>query len=187
MKYEAVIIGGSSGSMEITIALLKALRPSYPLPVIIILHRLKNSESTLDSILKMSSQYKNLKEADEKEKIRPGFAYIAPANYHLLIEDDRTFTLDDSELVNYSRPSIDVSFQSASAIYKEKLIGILLTGANADGAEGMRSIKERGGLTIVQDPTAAQFATMPQSAINATSIDHILNINEIAPTLKKLL
>ena len=125
-----------------------------------------------------------IKEADDKEEIRPGFLYFAPPDYHLLIERDETFSLSIDARVNYSRPSIDVLFESAVYVWSSGLIGILLTGANNDGAHGMRLIKEHGGLTIAQDPATAEYPVMPKAAIDAAAVDKILSIEGIGEFLR---
>ena len=127
-----------------------------------------------------------MKEADEKEKTESGIAYIAPSNYHLLIENSHIFSLSCGNLVNYARPSIDVLFESASDVYGSSLIGIILTGANSDGSRGLKRITNRGGLTIVQDPKTAYSDFMPKAAIAATEVNHILPLKQIGPFLVKL-
>jgi two-component system, chemotaxis family, protein-glutamate methylesterase/glutaminase len=184
-KYEAVAIGGSWGGMEAVSKILAGLPTAFKLPIIIILHRLKNVESELPRLVAKNAKLR-VKEIDEKEKILPGYVYIAPANYHVLIEQDKTFSLCVSELVHYSRPSLDVSFKSAADVYKDKLVGIILTGANRDGSEGLNEIKCKGGLTIVQDPLEAEVDTMPKAAIKKTHIDHVLTLEGIKNMLIKL-
>jgi two-component system chemotaxis response regulator CheB len=127
-----------------------------------------------------------VKEADEKERPANGMAYIAPPNYHLLFENDQSFTLTVDERVNYARPSIDVLFETAAEAYKDTLIGIILTGANTDGSRGLKKIKDFGGLTIVQDPATAESDSMPRAAILTTQVDHVLPIEEIAEFLNSL-
>jgi two-component system chemotaxis response regulator CheB len=116
-----------------------------------------------------------VKEAEDKEEILPQVIYIAPADYHLLIERDRTFSLDDSERVNYSRPSIDVTFQSGAEVYGDRAIALLLSGASEDGVEGLLSIRKNGGLVAVQDPASALVAWMPQQALDKMPVDVLLN------------
>ena len=183
--YRAIVIGGSLGGLEAVIAILSELPDSFPLPVIVVLHRVKNQKSELAEVIQSKCKIK-VKEADEKEAILPGVVYISPANYHLLVEDEETFSLSNSELVNYSRPSIDVLFESAAEIYKENLTGILLTGANSDGSDGINLISQYGGLTIVQDPQNARCDIMPKSAILKTKVDYIVNLAEISSLLLKL-
>src|SRR5690606_25963858 len=127
-----------------------------------------------------------VKEADEKEVIQKAIVYLAPANYHLLIETDHTFTLTVDERVNYARPSIDVLFETAALAYRENLVGIICTGANFDGANGLYSIKQKGGLTIVQDPGTAEATAMPIAAIQRTDPSHILSPEGILDLLLNL-
>jgi two-component system, chemotaxis family, protein-glutamate methylesterase/glutaminase len=128
----------------------------------------------------------HVKEAEEKERICPGNIYIAPGNYHLLVERDRTMSLSVDEKVSYARPAIDVLFETAAETYRASLIGILLTGANHDGTRGLKKIKENGGLTIVQDPDTAEAAAMPRSAIEAHAASQVLPLPAIAAWLQEL-
>jgi two-component system, chemotaxis family, protein-glutamate methylesterase/glutaminase len=182
MKAEAIVIGVSWGGMQA----LKKILPSFPkdflLPVIIVQHLDANSDTSWIDILDSMSNI-TVKEADEKEKISPGIAYIAPANYHLMIEKDKTFSLSVEERVNFSRPSIDILFECASEVYEKKLIGVVLTGLNSDGASGLRQIKQKGGITIVEDPTSAEAGEMPRAAIAATKVDYVLPLPEIITIL----
>lgn len=184
-NYELIVIGGSLGGMEAISSLLSILPADYALPIIIVLHRLKNVKSPLIELLSLKTRLK-VKEADEKEKLEPGVAYIAPANYHLLVESDKTLSLCISEVVNYSRPSLDVIFESVASVYKDKVIGILLTGANEDGGEGLKSITLAGGLTVVQDPSTATSPVMPMAAIKRFKPDYILDIEGIKQFLLKV-
>ena len=144
-------IGGSAGSLQVVLGLLTTLRAGFPLPIILILHRNSVFESSLEELLATRTDLP-IKEVEEKEPILPGILYLSPADYHVLVEKDYTFSLDYSERVQYSRPSIDVSFLSAANVYGRELIGLLLSGGNADGAEGLQYIQEKGGITVVQDP-----------------------------------
>jgi two-component system chemotaxis response regulator CheB len=125
-------------------------------------------------------------EPNDKETIKKGNVYLAPANYHMSVELGNHFALSTEEMLNNSRPSIDITLGTCAFAYKEKLIGILLSGANKDGALGMKYIHERGGLTIVQEPTECMIDTMPRSALTVTQIDHVLRIDEIVEFLKQL-
>lgn len=160
-----LVIGGSWGGLQASLSILSGLPADFKIPIILVLHRLKNFESNLQGIYrnKLSLQ---VKEIEEKEKIEEGCVYIAPSNYHVLLERDQTFSLDVSEHENYSRPSIDVTFSSAAEVFGNKTMGILLSGASKDGSRGLKSIQEEGGLTIVQDPGEAEVATMPAAAIS---------------------
>lgn len=178
LKYEAVVIGVSAGGLNALSLLLEGLPNLYPLPLIITQHRMQDQKELLEKVLQHRSRIV-VKQADEKELIAGGKVYIAPPGYHLLIEHDRTFSLSADEYVMYSRPSIDVMFESAAAVFKDKLIGIILTGSNSDGTAGMLAIKKQKGLTIAQNPNDAQFSFMPQAAIDAGAIQLIWTLKEI--------
>lgn len=150
---------------------LSELDSDFSLPVIIALHRLKHIREGLVEALSLKSNLKTL-EPNDKQKIEPGVVYLAPANYHMYIELGNTFSLSTEPLVNYSRPAIDLTLQSAAYVYRDKLIGILLSGANKDGALGMKRIHDYGGLTIVQDPEECRIDTMPRAALEITNINH---------------
>ena len=184
MYYEAIVIGSSSGGMNALKFLFSALPVDFSIPIIIVQHISPCSDDQWIKLLNNNSKL-YLKEADEKEKIENGKVYIAPPNYHLLIEKDKTFSLTIDERVNYARPSIDVLFESAAEVYKDKLIGVILTGSNADGTAGLKRIKEYGGLTIVQDPATAESNYMPASAIAAIKPDYILSLVDITDLLIK--
>ena len=185
MRYEAIVIGVSSGGMNAMKVMFSLLPKEFKTPIIIVQHISSQSENLWIRLLNDKSNI-YIKEADEKEKIENGKVYIAPPNYHLLIEKDRTFSLTVDKYVNYSRPSIDVLFESAAEAYKNKLIGVILTGSNNDGTNGMKRIKEYGGLTIVQDPTTAESNYMPASAIAAMQMDYILTLENIIKLLIKI-
>ena len=151
MRYAAVVIGVSAGGIEALKIILPALPACFPLPIAIVQHRDQRSDSFLATYLnKMSGIV--VTEAEDKEPLCSGRVYLAPAGYHLLIEADRSFSLSVDPRVNYSCPSIDVLFESAAEVFAESLIGIVLTGANSDGAHGLKRIKDRGGLAVVQYP-----------------------------------
>ena len=147
-------------------------------------HRDKDSENILNSILQEFSPLK-VKEPEDKEVIRSGYVYIAPQNYHLLVEEDH-FALSIDAPVWYARPSIDILFESAAEAHGQKVIGIVLTGANEDGAKGLAAIKKRGGLAVVQEPKTAENPRMPEAAIAATAVDKILPLEEIGLFLTKI-
>lgn len=171
-------MGASIGGLDALTEVLRCLPGNYPLPIFVVLHRLKASESSLSEILGRKVRIA-VKEAEDKEDILPGHVYVAPADYHMLIEFDQKISLDISERVNFSRPSIDVTFESAAVVYREKLIGVLMTGANHDGSEGLKKISEKKGLTIVQDPNEALGKVMPRSAIKNVKVDHIKKLRDI--------
>jgi two-component system, chemotaxis family, protein-glutamate methylesterase/glutaminase len=186
MRYNAVVIGASSGGIDAIINILMSLKEGFPVPIVIVQHLSPKSDGYIIEYLNKLSRI-NVKEAEEKEGILQGNVYIAPPNYHLLIERDRTLSLTVEPKVNYSRPAIDVLFESAADAYNNKLIGIILTGANSDGSKGLKRIKELGGITIVQDPKNAEVDTMPMAAIDVTEVDYILPLNEIGNKLVELI
>ena len=179
-KFEIIVIGGSSGSLPVLINIVNALPDDFDIPIIIIIHRLKNVKSDLKNLL--SSKRKTF-EPEDKEPVRNGCIYLAPQNYHLLVEDNRTFSLDYSEPVNFSRPSIDVTFMSVADAYGSSTAGILLSGANRDGAEGINEIILRNGCGIVQDPTTADYPAMPESAIQLNNKVKVLSPENIVHTI----
>jgi two-component system, chemotaxis family, protein-glutamate methylesterase/glutaminase len=181
-NFEAVVIGTSTGGMEALRTILQAMPSNFPLPIIVVQHLHPHSDNFLSQYLNEKSEL-TVKQADEKENIEPGVVYLAPPNYHLLIETDKTFSLSTTPRVNYARPAIDVLFDTAADAYGEKLIGIVLTGANDDGSRGLKRIKEMGGLAIVQDPATAEISSMPKAAIAIANVDYILPLDQIAPFL----
>lgn len=185
MPYEAVVIGVSSGGMNALKFLFSALPADFGMAVIVVQHISPRSDNQWIALLNDTSSL-IIKEADEKEGIKKGRIYIAPPNYHLLVEKNRTFSLTIDERVNYARPSVDVLFESAAEAYTSRLVGVILTGSNHDGAWGLKRIKELGGLTIAEDPQTAASSFMPASAIAAVQPDHILPLEAIPPLLIKL-
>lgn len=181
-KYLAVVIGVSAGGMAALSKLLPGLPEEFPLSVIVVQHILEGVDDFLVTILGEKCKME-VKGAEDKMEIQPGRIYLAPPGYHLLVEKELSLALSVDAPVNYSRPSIDVLFYSAAEAYREKLIGIVLTGANDDGSSGLRRIKDLGGLTIVQDPGEAEADFMPTAAIEATTVDHVLPLNEISSLL----
>jgi two-component system chemotaxis response regulator CheB len=182
--YDLLIIGGSAGSLEVLLELLPALRTNLDIAVIVVVHR-RNGESLLAELLDGKTSIP-VKEAEEKEAIEKGTIYLAPSDYHLLIEKDRTMSLDDSEKLHYSRPAIDISFETAAEAFGPAMAGVLLSGANGDGAEGLKKIKQSGGLTIVQDPGEAAVAYMPQQAIDLFEADYVAGTKEIIAIINRL-
>jgi len=175
---KVVIIGGSAGGLNALLQILPDLHSLNSFALVIVLHRRGTDDLTLEELIKLKTAIQ-VKAIEDKELLLPGFVYVAPSNYHLLFEKDGTFSLDTSEKVNYSRPSIDVSFESAAEVYGDSLIGILLSGSNSDGTEGLKYIQKAGGIIIVQDPKTADMSFMPNNAINNTTPDYILNLQEI--------
>jgi two-component system chemotaxis response regulator CheB len=185
MSKKYIVIGGSAGSFQTILQLLENMPKSIPFPIFLVLHRLKNVKSGFIEALSLKSKI-NIVEPDDKEIIQPGIIYLAPANYHMYLEFDNTISLSTEEPLNHSRPSIDITFLSAASSFKEKTIGVLLSGANKDGAAGLKVIKEMGGLTIVQDPKDAQIQTMPQAALDIFNVDRVLNSEAIINYISKL-
>jgi two-component system, chemotaxis family, protein-glutamate methylesterase/glutaminase len=185
MAYKYIIIGGSAGSFQTVTNILASLPAGFPYPVFLCLHRLKHVRTGFVEALSIKSSIKVV-EPNDKEFIRQNKAYLAPANYHMYFELGNHIALSTEEAVNHSRPSIDISFASAAYTYKSKLIGIILSGANKDGAFGLSQVKENGGLTIVQDPEECQVRTMTSAAISATNVDHVFNVEKIIEFLLKM-
>lgn len=184
-SYKAVVIGGSAGSFQGVVKILSHLPKGFPLPIIMCLHRLKHVRNGFVEALSIKSVVQ-VGEPNDKEPIKKGSVYLAPSNYHLSVELGNYFSLSTEEMVNNSRPAIDITLSSCAYVYKEKLVGILLSGANKDGAQGMKQIHERGGVTIVQDPTECMIDTMPKAALAVTSIDYTLKVDQIIEFLKEL-
>ena len=183
MTVELVVVGTSYGGLAALQVLLPALARDFPLPVVVVQHRGKDSDNLCEFLRRHSVL--PLSEPNDKEAIAPGRVYLAPRDYHLLIERDG-FALSTEAPVGYARPSVNVLFESAADIYQEHTIGVILTGANTDGARGLAKIKSYGGMCVVEDPSSAASSGMPQAAIAATSVDAILPIREIAPYLNQL-
>ena len=177
---KAIFIGTSAGGVTALNTIFKLLPEGFQVPVIVVLH-------LGDKKLIQSAFYCPkgviLKEADEKEPILPGYIYFAPAGYHLLVENDYTFSLSTEEKVQYARPSIDVTMDTAADAYGPSLLGVILTGANEDGADGLAKIKKNRGITIVQNPDTAEHNSMPRAAIKKTDPDFILSVQEIGSFL----
>lgn len=177
-KYKAIVIGGSAGSFQPITKLLSKIPKNFPLPIFLCLHRLKHVRHGFVEALSIKST-KTVIEPIDKETIRRGYVYLAPANYHLGIELGNSVSLTTEGLINNSRPAIDVMFETAAYTYRDKLIGILLSGANKDGALGMAKIKYHGGTTIIQDPEESMINTMPNAAKSYTKIDYSLVTDDI--------
>jgi two-component system chemotaxis response regulator CheB len=183
--YKAVIIGGSAGSFQVITKILSSLPANFNLPILLSLHRLKHVRSGFVEALSLKS-YIQIIEPNDKEPIKPGKAYLAPANYHMYVELGNRISLSTEEPVNHSRPSIDLSFISAAEVYRNKLIAIILSGANKDGAYGIKKVKDYGGITIVQDPNECQVKTMTEASIKMTKVDYIFTTNQIIRFLNRL-
>ena len=185
MRYGLVAIGASWGGLQATETLLSALPDSFEIPIAIAQHRAVDSGSgALSRMLSLRSGL-DVCEASDKDAIEPRRVYVAPADYHLLVEPGG-FALSIDEPVQFSRPSIDVMFETAADSYGPRLIAVVLTGANADGAAGLAAVKRAGGTTIAQEPASAEKRAMPEAAIATGAVDHVLPLAEIAPRLGAL-
>lgn len=184
-KYELIVIGCSMGGMAAMEEIFGVLPEDLRVPIVVAQHRYRTSGEALPSFLRRHSKL-NVVDATDKEWIHPGNVYLAPADYHLLVDRGGELSLSVDAAVAYSRPSIDVLFESAADAYGAGVIGVVLTGANADGARGASLIKQRGGFVVVQDPRTAESAEMPSAAIAATRVDRILPLNRIGPFLVEL-
>lgn len=182
MIYKAIVIGCSAGGLNALSELIPKLPASLTATVIIVQHIKPYTQSFLPEYLDKRSILP-VKEAIIREKAEEGCVYIAPPGYHLLIEEDQTFSLNVDQRVSYAIPSIDVLFESAAFAYTTDLIGVILTGANSDGSEGLSIIKKYGGLTIAQDPATAESPMMPTAALKTTEVDHIASLEKISELL----
>ncbi|QSE97662.1 chemotaxis protein CheB [Fulvivirga lutea] len=184
-RYKAIVIGGSAGSFQGIVKILSALPSNFPLPIIMCLHRLKHVRNGFVEALSIKSTIE-IVEPYDKEHIKKGKVYLAPSNYHMSTELGHYFSLSTEEMINNSRPAIDITLGTTAYVFRDKLIGILLSGANRDGGMGMKYIKDRGGMTIVQEPSECMIDTMPKAAMNLTTIDHVLKIDEIVEFFNQL-
>jgi two-component system, chemotaxis family, protein-glutamate methylesterase/glutaminase len=184
-QIQLINIGGSAGSLNELLKIFTHIKPGFSIPFLIVLHRNSIADNILEKLIANKTTLK-VKEVEEKERIKNGHVYICPPDYHVLIEKDKTFSLDYSEKINYSRPSIDVVFHSAANVFGNTAMGILLSGANADGAEGLAAISDNGGITIVQSPDEAQVAVMPKQAVLFKQPNHIFTIAAVIDFLNKL-
>jgi len=184
-KFELIAIGCSMGGMAALEEIFGALPADFAVPIVVAQHRYRTSGEALPNFLRRHSKLRVV-DAVDKEWIRRGHVYLAPADYHLYIDRGGELSLSVDAAVAYSRPSIDVLFESAADAYMAGVVGVVLTGANADGANGAKRIKERGGFVVVQDPKTAESAEMPEAAIKATRVDRILPLNRIGPFLVEL-
>ena len=181
---ELIVMGCSLGGMQALQKIFSSLTNDFCVPIAVVQHRHKNSNEGLPSYFRRQSKLCVI-DVDDKQPIKPGCIYLAPADYHLLVERGE-FSLSVDAAVAYSRPSIDVLFESAADAYRENLVGVVLTGANADGARGAAKIKRRGGIVVVQDPATAEAPAMPQATIDEVRVDRILPLDRIGPYLVEL-
>lgn len=180
-----IVIGGSAGSLDVLLQVLPKLKSLDALVLVIVLHRRNSDDHVLEQLLRMKSGLKVV-EIEDKTPLISGQVYVAPADYHLLFESDYLFSLDVSEKVHYSRPSIDVAFESAADAYEEKVVALLLSGANADGTEGLLAVKRKGGTVIIQSPETADVPYMPEFALRYANPDHTFTPTEMTAFIKNL-
>jgi len=184
-QFAAVVIGASAGGVNALLEILPALPKSTPFPVVVVLHVMKGRQNQLAEVFQQRLAVRVLEAAD-KDELHPGTLYFAPAGYHLSVEEGGVLSLSQEEPVHFARPAIDITMASAADVYGPQLAGILLTGANQDGAAGLAAIGAAGGLTVVQDPLEAQVAVMPNEAIRLRQPDLVLTLQEIRSLLLKL-
>lgn len=185
LKYECVVIGTSAGGLSAIGVILGKLPSDFRLPVLLVQHRSKDSQDLFEDVLQRKCSIPVV-QAEEKERIVPGRVYVAPPDYHLLVEADKTLSLSSDHPVQFSRPSIDVLFESAAAVYRSRLVGVILTGSNSDGAAGVVAIDHMGGLTIAQDPDEAQYSFMVRAAIDTNKVREVLSLARIGDLLAEL-
>lgn len=174
-----LLMGGSAGSIEALMRMLPMLQLSKTFAIIVVLHRKNTEDTTLEELIAKKTVMAQ-KEVEDKTQLLAGSIYVAPSDYHLLFEKNGTLSLDVSEKVNYSRPSIDVAFESAAEAFGRNVAAVLLSGANEDGTAGLMAVKKHGGLVIVQDPRSAEMPFMPQNAIDHVQVDYVLTPEDIA-------
>jgi two-component system chemotaxis response regulator CheB len=184
-RMKAVVIGGSAGALQALFIILRDLPANYELPIFITVHVPPERRSVLAEVLQSKCQI-SVREAEDKEPISAGTAYLAPPDYHLLIEKDGTLALSSDEPIFHSRPAIDVLFESAADAYGSAVVGVLLSGASSDGAKGLKSVEDAGGVTIVEDPGTAYASTMPEAALGACREAKSFSLNQLAEYLKSL-
>lgn len=184
-SIKAVVIGASAGGVQALLQILPSLPASYPLPVLIVVHVPPDRDNALVSLFQARCQIQ-VREAEDKEPILPGVVYFAPSDYHLLVEKDGTLSLSSDELVNHSRPSIDVLLESAADAFGSELVGVILTGANDDGARGLQAVVEAGGVAIVEDPAEAYASAMPAASLRASPSAKAMKVAAIASYVSSL-
>jgi two-component system, chemotaxis family, protein-glutamate methylesterase/glutaminase len=181
-EMEAIVIGASAGAVAALLHLLPPLPAGFPLPLMIVVHVSPQHSSSLADLLQAQCRV-TVKEAEDKEPVVAGTAYLAPSDYHLLVEKERCLSLSSEEPVNFSRPSIDVLFESAADAYGRKVLAIILTGANQDGAQGVRAVWAAGGMALVQTPESAEARAMPEAALAACPEAHVMTLTAMTELL----
>lgn len=174
---DAVVIGGSAGAIEALLVLLAAIPPDCRVAFFVVVHIPRERPSLLPEVFRTRCAVP-VKEAEDKEPVQPGTVYFAPPDYHMLVDRGPALALSEDEPVHFSRPSIDVLFDSAADIYGERLVGVILTGANQDGAEGLAAVGRAGGRTVVQAPSTAAVAYLPEAALRQGPVDAVLTLEQ---------
>jgi two-component system, chemotaxis family, protein-glutamate methylesterase/glutaminase len=184
-NIKIVIIGGSAGSYNVVKKILSSVPANFPLPIVLCLHRLKDVRNGFVESLNIDSSIP-VKEPLDKDPVKAGFAYLSPANYHMLIEPGQSFALSTESDINYSRPSIDITMETAGFAFRGKMAGIVLSGTNTDGARGLFSAYKNGAFTVIQQPGNAQFATMPGEVLKYFTPHKIFTDEEIVSFINSL-
>jgi two-component system chemotaxis response regulator CheB len=184
-RYAITVVGTSWGGLAALRELVSCLPEDLPIPVVLVQHRHKMSDDALPRLLQDRTPL-DVCEAEDKMPIEGGHVYVAPADYHLLVEPDNYFTLSVEEPVRYSRPSIDVTFTSAADVFGARTIGVIMTGANADGAAGLKRIAERGGVALIQEPVTAESPAMPEAALRAVPNARVMVLKQLGAAITDL-
>lgn len=184
-KVRLVVIGASAGGVEVLTKLLPSFKKPSPLSIALVLHLPKNGPNLIPELLRHDCSF-DLRETASGEELKSETIYMAPPDYHLAVESNGTLTLSSDDVINYSRPSIDYLFEEAAHAYGKQVMGVLLTGANEDGAQGLKKISAMGGVSLVQDPLDAVCPTMPESALKLIKPDIILPVGEMVPFFESL-
>ncbi len=184
-NIRVIVIGGSAGSFPVVNQILSSIPKNFQIPIVFCLHRLKHVRHGFVEALNIKSN-KVVVEPNDKDKIKPGGVYLAPSNYHLYAEVGNTFALSTDEMVKFSRPSIDLTFDTFSSVYRDKMLGIIITGANSDGAEGLYKASLRGATVVAQNPTEATMRTMPDAAIKLMPTINVSSTQQIIELITSL-
>lgn len=185
-RFRLIVLGVSTGGVQALKQFLGMLPVDFPLPILVVQHISPESGDGLARLLDELCAVR-VKEADEEERMTAGCVYLAPPNYHLLVEKDGLLSLSSEPPVNFARPSVDMLFESAAAAFGDGVIGIVLTGAGFDGGRGIQRIKREGGLAIIQNPAEAEVSSMPQHALGLVAADHVINLEQLPALLQQLL
>ncbi|MBW7674334.1 chemotaxis protein CheB [Chryseobacterium chendengshani] len=184
-NFELLVIGGSAGSLQVIIDMIKNLEADFSFSILLVVHRKAHSSSILPTLLQQFTSMQVV-EIEDKTDIQKSTIYIVPADYHLLFENKMTVSLDSSEKMNYSRPSIDVTFKSAAETFGENMVGVLLSGASVDGVEGLKYIKKNKGKVWIQNPETAEVDYMPRQAADQVDYDLLIGPKELAEYINQL-